>query len=113
MPCYRDSDTWSDCASDSQIGAVFHSTPEMDNLRIFNLQSRAFYTYTVARSYPLDALPWEDIDLPGHFCVWLASLQADFLHGRFAWAEWDVDESIALKARVGWDPCFLKIGLAL
>jgi len=34
--------------------------------------------------------------LPGNFCVWLASPEAAFLHGRFVWANWDVDE---LKAR--------------
>lgn len=28
---------------------------------------------------------WEDIRLPGHFAVWLASREADFLHGRFVW----------------------------
>ncbi|KAH7419814.1 hypothetical protein BKA64DRAFT_699831 [Cadophora sp. MPI-SDFR-AT-0126] len=40
---------------------------------------------------------YDDPKLPGNFCVWLASAEADFLHGRFVWANWDVDE---LKARV-------------
>jgi hypothetical protein len=34
--------------------------------------------------------------LPGHFCVWLSSLEADFLCGRFVWAVWDAEE---LKAK--------------
>ena len=34
--------------------------------------------------------------LPGNFCVWLTSPEAAFLHGRFVWVNWDVDE---LKAR--------------
>ena len=37
---------------------------------------------------------WEDENLAGNFAVWLASPEAAFLHGRFVWAEWDVDELI-------------------
>ena len=36
------------------------------------------------------------VSLPGNFAVWLASAEADFLAGRFVYANWDVDE---LKAR--------------
>ncbi|KAH8649288.1 hypothetical protein BX600DRAFT_490094 [Xylariales sp. PMI_506] len=36
------------------------------------------------------------VDLPGHFCLWLVSAEADFLRGKFVWVNWDVDE---LKAR--------------
>jgi hypothetical protein len=36
-------------------------------------------------------------DLPGGFCLWLASSEADFLKGRFLWAHWDVDELISKK----------------
>lgn len=35
-------------------------------------------------------------DLPSHFITWLSSPEASFLHGKFACANWDVDE---LKAR--------------
>lgn len=34
-------------------------------------------------------------DLPGHFCVWLASEEAKFLKGKFVWANWDVKELIS------------------
>lgn len=30
--------------------------------------------------------------LPGHFCVWLASSEAQFLKSKFVWANWDVQE---------------------
>jgi NAD(P)-dependent dehydrogenase (short-subunit alcohol dehydrogenase family) len=36
-------------------------------------------------------------ELPGHFCVWVTSPEADFLGGRYVWAAWDVDELIARK----------------
>lgn len=32
------------------------------------------------------------VELPGHFCVWLASPEAKFLKDKFVWANWDVDE---------------------
>lgn len=35
------------------------------------------------------------VELPGQFCVWLASPQAEFLKSKFVWANWDVDELIA------------------
>lgn len=35
-------------------------------------------------------------ELAGQFFAWLATDQADFLSGRFVWAEWDIEE---LKAR--------------
>ncbi|KAH8894455.1 NAD(P)-binding protein [Thozetella sp. PMI_491] len=34
----------------------------------------------------------DDVELPGHFCVWLASPEADFLRSKFVWVNWDVDE---------------------
>ena len=36
------------------------------------------------------------VQLPGNFCVWLASPEAEFLKGKFIWANWDVEE---LKGR--------------
>ena len=56
---------------------------------------------------------WEDVNLPADFAVWLAGPQSDFLHGRYVWAEWDVDELIALKEKVEQDPLFLRLGLVL
>ncbi|KAF9776776.1 hypothetical protein IL306_004971 [Fusarium sp. DS 682] len=38
----------------------------------------------------------DDPALPAQFYVWLASPEAEFLKGKFVWANWDVDE---LKAR--------------
>ncbi|EXJ89217.1 hypothetical protein A1O3_02283 [Capronia epimyces CBS 606.96] len=38
----------------------------------------------------------DDVELPAHFHVWLASREAEFLKGKFVWVNWDVDE---LKAR--------------
>lgn len=61
---------------------------------------------------PKNAFDWDHILLPAHFAVWLASGEADFLHGRFLWAHWDVDEMIEkFPARIEKEPQFLKFGL--
>lgn len=36
-------------------------------------------------------------DLPAHFLVWLVSPEGEFLRGKFVWANWDVQELIAMK----------------
>lgn len=46
-----------------------------------------------------DNLPMDTVELPAHFLVWMASPQAAFLRGRCAWANWDVEELKALKAK--------------
>jgi hypothetical protein len=40
----------------------------------------------------------QPVDLPGHFVVWLASPEAQFLNGKFACANWDIDELLARKS---------------
>lgn len=60
-----------------------------------------------------EAFAWEDVELPADFAVWLAGPQSDFLQGKYLWAEWDVDELIALKESLEKDPNLLKIGLVL
>lgn len=58
-----------------------------------------------------DSMPWDDVQLPGRFAVWLASEQAAFLKGRFVWANWDVREMIERKGEFESDPGLLKVGL--
>lgn len=52
-------------------------------------------------------------NLPAAFAVWLCSAEADFLKGRFLWAQWDVEELKAKKAKIEADSNVLKIGLLL
>ena len=61
-----------------------------------------------------DTFVWEDIALAGDYAVWLASAEADFLHGRFTWAHWDVDEMLAeFPEKIAKNPKFLKMGLVV
>ena len=52
-------------------------------------------------------------ELAGDFAVWLASPEADFLHGRFVQAQWDVDElrTGKFRERIDSDKFFLKAGI--
>ncbi|KAL2691898.1 hypothetical protein Neosp_002290 [[Neocosmospora] mangrovei] len=68
-----------------------------------------------AMSLGLDetSLPWDDISLPASVAVWAASDEAAFLHGRFIWARWDVEElaSGEIRERLESDERFLRIGV--
>lgn len=50
------------------------------------------------------------VTLPAHFNVWIASPEAEFLKGKFVWANWDVDELKALAKEVK-ESMLLKIYL--
>lgn len=50
------------------------------------------------------------MELPAHFVVWLASKEAEFLKGKFVWANWDVQELMARKDEIK-NPMLLKLSL--
>ncbi|KAL5093168.1 hypothetical protein Trisim1_011954 [Trichoderma cf. simile WF8] len=57
-------------------------------------------------------IPFDDADLPGQMAVWAASREAEYLHGRFVWANWDVDEvKTVLGEQIAKEPNFLKVGI--
>ena len=60
--------------------------------------------------YDEKTLPWDDALLPGHFSVWLASPEAEFLDGRFVWSNMDVVELIARENEIV-ERDLLKLGL--
>ncbi|RYP16014.1 hypothetical protein DL767_010243 [Monosporascus sp. MG133] len=47
-----------------------------------------------------DKVPMDKVQLPAHFLVWMASPEAAFLRGRCTWANWDVEELMAQKAKI-------------
>ncbi|MCJ1393160.1 hypothetical protein MMC18_006032 [Xylographa bjoerkii] len=49
-------------------------------------------------------------ELPGGFCVWLASPEATFLRSKVVWTNWDVEEMMAKKDEISKDPDFLTLG---
>ncbi|KAH6605201.1 hypothetical protein Trco_006908 [Trichoderma cornu-damae] len=59
------------------------------------------------------SLNWDDASLPADVAVWAASDEAAFLHGRFIWSAWDVEElqNGPLRERIDKDEQFLRIGV--
>jgi NAD(P)-dependent dehydrogenase (short-subunit alcohol dehydrogenase family) len=52
----------------------------------------------------------DDESLPAGFFVWLASREAEFLKGRYLWANWDVEELKERKEEILKGE-FLRMGL--
>jgi hypothetical protein len=52
-------------------------------------------------------------ELTGSFAVWAASKEAAFLHGRFVWCSWDVEEMATgeIRKRIDEDPYYLKASI--
>ncbi|KAJ6134417.1 Glucose/ribitol dehydrogenase [Penicillium sp. IBT 18751x] len=66
---------------------------ENPNLRIFHIQPGIVDTDMNREAGGVKATGIEDhVSLPAHFCVWLASPEAQFLKSKFLWANWDIDE---------------------
>lgn len=102
-----------------------------DDMQVLSFHPGAIYTDAVQSSgIPKEYAEWDDgttdpsfvvivllttyiASLPAHYAVWAASEEAKFLHGRFTWAAWDVDELKAeeLKEKIDKNPTFLQIGV--
>ncbi|CAJ2513879.1 Uu.00g019980.m01.CDS01 [Anthostomella pinea] len=86
----------------------------VDRMQVVSFHPGAIFTQGAKKAgYGEQDFPWDNADLPGHFAVWAASPEARFLHGRFVWANWDVDElkSGEIRKRIDEDPNYLKIGV--
>lgn len=71
------------------------------------------YTATLeAGNHPKDVPIWDDVSLPGAMAVWLSGTQADFLHGRVVFANWDAEELLQMRDKIQGDPTQLKIGIS-
>ncbi|PYI14155.1 NAD(P)-binding protein [Aspergillus japonicus CBS 114.51] len=66
---------------------------ENPGLRVYHVQPGVVDTAMNREAGGIEALGFEDhVDLPASFYVWLASPEADFLKGKYLWANWDVSE---------------------
>lgn len=73
-----------------------------------SLTVKAFQTTYL--SSPKDADRIETASLPASVCVWASTPAASFLHGRFIWSNWDVEE-LAQRETELHEPGYLRIGL--
>ncbi|RSL49003.1 hypothetical protein BHE90_004957 [Fusarium euwallaceae] len=97
-------------ASTAMMQSIAYAIPAKD-MQIISMNPGMHYTESFQCFAEADSFPWDDLKLPGDFSVWAASDEAEFLHGRFVWANWDVDElqTGPLRERIENDPSFLKM----
>ncbi|KFY14404.1 hypothetical protein V492_02651 [Pseudogymnoascus sp. VKM F-4246] len=87
------------------------NTP-VDEMQIISMHPGLIFTSQHAQhGVTRESLPFDDASLPGNFYVWAATRKAAFLHGRFVWTNWDVDELIAMKPKIDADKGLLRVGL--
>lgn len=81
--------------------------------RVVSLHPGSVYTAAVRGNPglpPQEANIWDDPSLSAHMGLWLSTDAAAFLHGRYVWANWDVEELIGMKGRLETEPGLLRIG---
>ncbi|KAK3949566.1 hypothetical protein QBC32DRAFT_219421 [Pseudoneurospora amorphoporcata] len=71
-----------------------------DKLQVVNFHPGTIYSelWQYGLGVEKSLLPFDDVSLPADFAVWATTTEARFIHGRFVWAHWDVDEMKALYA---------------
>ncbi|KAL4731182.1 hypothetical protein ACLX1H_000143 [Fusarium chlamydosporum] len=92
------------------VQQVARDTPE-ESMRVISFHPSIVFTEAARTSgYTEETLPWTDENLPGSFAVWASSTEAQFLHGRFVWCTWDVNDlaSGELRTQFDSDPWLLK-----
>ncbi|KAJ3873336.1 short-chain dehydrogenase/reductase [Lentinula edodes] len=73
------------------IGRIADEHP-VEDIQIISYNPGALYSEGIAKVVDKNVLKWDKMELPADYAVWAASPEASWLHGRFVWAHWDVDE---------------------
>ncbi|PTB70202.1 NAD(P)-binding protein [Trichoderma citrinoviride] len=93
---------------------LFAQDVSPDDMQVLSFHPGAIWTDGVKKSgVPKEAFAWDDETLASNYAVWAASDEAKFLHGRFTWAAWDVEElqSEEFKKRLEEKPTYLQVGV--
>ncbi|MCJ1384067.1 hypothetical protein MMC17_007183 [Xylographa soralifera] len=80
------------------------------NVHVYSVHPGVVKTDMSAKSGMNVEAELDKADLPGEFCVWLASPEAVFLRSKVVWTNWDVEEMMAKKDEISKDPNFLTLG---
>nr|RBQ89699.1 hypothetical protein FVER53263_13680 [Fusarium verticillioides] len=88
-------------------------TVPSSEMQVISFEPGLHYTESFERFTDENSFKWDDIKLPGDFAVWAASEEAAFLHGRFIWAKWDVDElkNGPLRKKIESDASLFRVGV--
>ncbi|KAF4334623.1 hypothetical protein FBEOM_11547 [Fusarium beomiforme] len=88
-------------------------TVPSSEMQVITFEPGLHYTEAFERFTDENSFQWDDIKLPGDFAVWAASEEAEFLHGRFVWAKWDVNElkTGPLRKQIESDSSLFRVGV--
>ncbi|KAF9073203.1 short-chain dehydrogenase/reductase [Rhodocollybia butyracea] len=75
----------------SLMGRIADERP-VEDVQIISIHPGMLYSESVAKMFDKSLFKWDSFALAADFSVWAASPKASWLHGRFVWASWDVDE---------------------
>ncbi|KAI1196821.1 hypothetical protein F5X97DRAFT_200997 [Nemania serpens] len=91
---------------------IAQEVPASD-MQVLSFHPGFIYTFSARELGYTDRSLFDHDDLPAHYAVWAASNEADFLHGRFTWTEWDVEQlsSGEIRKRIDDDNQYLRIGV--
>ncbi|GAW07111.1 short-chain dehydrogenase reductase [Lentinula edodes] len=95
------------------LGRIADEHP-VEDVQIISFHPGALYSESGAKYFDKDIIDWDEMALPADFAVWSASPEAAWLHGRFVWAHWDVDELKSDKEitkRLEQESGFLKVAV--
>ncbi|TRX93205.1 hypothetical protein FHL15_005784 [Xylaria flabelliformis] len=86
----------------------------VSDMQILSFHPGFIYTFSAREMGYRDRSHFHHDDLPAHYAVWAASDEAAFLHGRYTWAEWDVEElgSGEIRKRIEDDDKYLRVGVS-
>ncbi|KIK66729.1 hypothetical protein GYMLUDRAFT_238965 [Collybiopsis luxurians FD-317 M1] len=65
---------------------------KVEDVQIVSYHPGAQYSEIVSNHMSRDSLDWDEMSLAADYAVWAASPEASWLHGRYVYAHWDVDE---------------------
>ncbi|KAF9264446.1 short-chain dehydrogenase/reductase [Marasmius fiardii PR-910] len=93
------------------IGRLAEELPATD-VQIVSFHPGLLYAEEAAKRWERSSRNWDEMALPGDFSVWAASAEASWLHGRYVWAYWDVEElKVNISERLEEERGFLKVGV--
>ncbi|KAB8276252.1 hypothetical protein BDV30DRAFT_246909 [Aspergillus minisclerotigenes] len=79
------------------MGGIVSADIDKQVARFISVHPGAVDTDMLAKSQLGGAFPSTEGKLVGDFVVWTATEEADFLAGRFVWANWDVQELLSRR----------------
>ncbi|KAJ3755537.1 short-chain dehydrogenase/reductase [Lentinula raphanica] len=95
------------------LGRIADEHP-VEDVQIISFHPGVQYSESAASHFDKNLFKWDEMALPADYAVWAASPEAAWLHGRFVWAHWDVEELRSNKAitdRLATESGFLRVGI--